>query len=176
MTDGAIWIERRKWPDLPHYGHAGWVLGEDEHGLWMELRVGQPVYRGDELLFHGKGDGLMLSPSHGRTLIWFPQHGDVDLYVDIGCDTVRTESSLVMIDLDLDVIRGRGTEAELIDEDEFAEHQIRYGYTTAMIRQAEADGAEVLRAVRANEPPFDGVAATAWLRRTSFAGGTTSAG
>lgn len=61
-----LWIERRKWPDLPHYGHHGWPLGEDEHGLWIELRVGCPVYRGEELLFHGTGGGLMLAPTHGQ--------------------------------------------------------------------------------------------------------------
>jgi hypothetical protein len=159
-----IWIERRKWPDIPHYGHEGWHLGEDEHGFWIELRLGSPIYRGDEVLFHGKAAGLMLSPPHGRTLIWFPEHGEVDLYVDIGCDTVRTDTSLVMIDLDLDVVRWRADgRPELIDEDEFAEHQVSYGYTPEMIEQAAADGADVLRAVQANEPPFDGIAAAHWL-------------
>jgi uncharacterized protein len=171
-----IWIERRKWPDRPHYGHAGWVLGEDEHGLWLELRVGQPVYRGDEILFHGTVGGLVLSPAAGRTLIWFPQHGDFDLYVDIGCDTVRTETSLVMIDLDLDVVRWRDGRVELVDEDEFVEHQVLYGYTPEMIERAAADGTEVLRAVQANEPPFDGAAAARWLARATAGGGTTSGG
>jgi hypothetical protein len=171
-----IWIERRKWPDHPHYGHAGWILGEDDHGLWMELRTGQPIYRGAELLFHGSTDGMMLSPPHGRTLIWFPVGGPLDLYIDIGCDTVRTDTSVVMIDLDLDVIRHRDTGvAELVDEDEFAEHQVSFGYSAAMVEQAVADGAEVLRAVLANEPPYDGAAAARWLARASFAGGTTSA-
>jgi hypothetical protein len=171
-----IWIERRKWPDIPHYGHEGWALGEDEHGFWMELRPGRPVHRGDEVLFIGQWAGLMLSPPHGRTLIWFPQGGDIDLYVDIGCDTVRTDTSLVIIDLDLDVVRHRPTGvAELIDEDEFAEHQVTYGYSASMIEQAAADGADVLRAVQANEPPFDGVAAARWMARATSGGGTTSA-
>ena len=33
-----VWVERRKWPDLPHYGVTGLVLGEDEHGVWVGAR------------------------------------------------------------------------------------------------------------------------------------------
>ncbi|MGW3644493.1 DUF402 domain-containing protein, partial [Streptomyces sp. NPDC005143] len=33
-----------------------------------------------------------------------------------------------MVDLDLDVVRPRGGEAHVEDEDEFAEHRVRYGY------------------------------------------------
>ena len=94
----------------------------------MELRVDEPISRGDELLFHGTTNGMMLSPPHGRSLIWF------------------------------------------------AEHQVSLGYTAAMIEQAAADGAEIIRAVCAEEAPYDGVAAAAWLARTTYGGGTTSDG
>lgn len=33
-----------------------------------------------------------------------------------------------MVDLDLDVVRRFDGSAEILDEDEFAEHQVRYGY------------------------------------------------
>jgi hypothetical protein len=39
MTE--IWAERRK---------------------WIELRAGNPVYRGEDILFLGSGGGLMLAP------------------------------------------------------------------------------------------------------------------
>jgi len=63
-----MWVERLKWPDVPHYRHLGWVLGDDEYGLWIELRVGTPVYRRDEILFHGANGGLMLAPSASEVL------------------------------------------------------------------------------------------------------------
>jgi hypothetical protein len=47
-----------------------WVLGEDDHGLWIELPVGTPVYRGDELLFHGPGGGVIFVPPHDGWLAW----------------------------------------------------------------------------------------------------------
>ena len=158
-----LWIERRKWPDRPHYGHQGWVLGEDEHGLWIELRVGSPIYRGDELLFHGRHGGLMLSPPAGRSLVWFPQHGELDLYVDVVTDVERTATTLTMVDVDLDIVRWRETGlVELVDEDELALHEVTLGYPTGLADRARRDGAAILAAATAGDPPYDGVAAARW--------------
>jgi hypothetical protein len=38
------------------------------HGLWLELRVGTPVFRRDQLLFLGGGGGLMLLPPSDGSL------------------------------------------------------------------------------------------------------------
>lgn len=160
-----IWVERRKWPKAPHYGHAGWVLGEDHHGLWLELRVGSPVYRGEELLFHGTGGGLMLVPPVDGWLAWFPEFGDFDLYVDIVSGTTRTESSVTMVDLDLDVIRRRDGSVELLDVDEFEAHQFALAYPGDLIEHAERTAEHVLAAVRADAEPFAGSAAAEWMTR-----------
>ncbi|MET7313160.1 DUF402 domain-containing protein [Streptomyces sp. NPDC005571] len=42
-----------------------------------------------------------------------------------------------MVDLDLDVVRPRGGEAHVEDEDEFAEHRVRYGYPDNVIDEAQ---------------------------------------
>ena len=163
MTE--IWIERRKWPDKPHYAHSGWILGEDDHGLWIELRVGSPIYRGDDIAFHGTGGGLMLAPAHQGWLAWFPEFGDFELYVDIIDGVTRSDSGITMVDLDLDLIRRRNGEVELLDEDEFALHQIEFGYSADMIEHAEYEAARVLRDVKAGVEPFGGRTATAWMAR-----------
>jgi uncharacterized protein len=160
-----IWVERRKWPQAPHYGHAGWVLGEDEHGLWLELRVGSPVYRGEEVLFHGTSGGLMVVPPDDGWLAWFPAFGDVELYVDVVSGTTRTESSVTMVDLDLDVIRRRDGSVELLDEEEFALHRVELEYPAQLIQHAERMADHVLGAVRANVEPFAGAAALGWMTR-----------
>ena len=160
-----IWVERRKWPAAPHYGHAGWVLGEDVHGLWLELRVGSPVYRGDVVLFYGSGGGLMLVPPDDGWLAWFPEFGDFELYVDIVSGTTRSESSVTMVDLDLDVIRRRDGSVELLDEDEFRLHQVELEYPAQLIAHAERTAEHVLDAVRANIEPFAGRAALEWMTR-----------
>jgi hypothetical protein len=159
-----IWLARRKWPDLPHYRHHGVPLGEDEHGLWFHLRVGDPVYRGDEVLFHGQHGGLIVVPPGDASWMgWFlPPGRDFDLYVDIVSHVVRTETAITMVDLDFDVVRFIDGRVELVDEDEFVEHRVKYDYPDDVAERAIASARDVLASVQADEPPFDGVAARRW--------------
>jgi uncharacterized protein len=157
-----IWVERRKWPDIPHYRTPGWVLGEDEYGLWIELRVGSPVYRGEEVLFLAQSGGVVLAPNNDGWAAWFPRFGEHDLYVDIVTGLTRSERAVTMVDLDLDVVRFRTGEVQLLDEDEFEAHQVKLGYTPEMIDFAERNADFVLEAVKAGREPFDGVRAAEW--------------
>jgi uncharacterized protein len=51
---------------------------------------------------------------------------------------------------------------QLVDEDEFAEHQVRYDYPADVIRQAEQSAAWLLAAIRARTEPF-GTGYRRWL-------------
>jgi hypothetical protein len=55
---------------------------------------------------------------------------------------------------------------ELLDEDEFAEHQVRYGYPAEVIRRARSTAAELITRVRARDEPF-GAVGPGWLARFS---------
>ena len=60
-----------------------------------------------------------------------------------------------MVDLDLDVVQVRETaEVLILDEDEFAEHQVRYAYPAEVIQQAEQAAAWLHDAITANAEPF----------------------
>ena len=59
-----------------------------------------------------------------------------------------------MADLDLDVSRTRSGAIVLLDEDEFAEHQLRYGYPAEVIAAAERTAAW-LRTALDDREPFD---------------------
>lgn len=168
--DEPIWIERRKWPDISHYRHHGVPLGEDEHGLWFGLRIGDPVYRGDEVLFHGQHGGLIVvPPGDASWMAWFlPPGRDFDLYVDIVSHVVRTETAIMMVDVDFDVVRYTDGRVELVDEDEFAEHQVLYGYPAEIVELALTASQSVLDAVQRGEPPFDGAAAATWAARAGI--------
>ena len=68
----TVWVERRKWPDHPHYGHDATWLGEDERGTWLALTPGRPIYRGDTVLFVAEGaGGVVLVPRGEWWMAWF---------------------------------------------------------------------------------------------------------
>ena len=85
----------------------------------------------------------------------------------------RLGAVLRAVDLDLDVIRlpdplppagsapwedppaGPG-EVFVDDEDEFAEHQVAFGYPLDVVAAAQASCDELVAAVRAGLPPYDG--------------------
>ena len=63
------------------------------------------------------------------------------------------------VDLDLDVIEALDGQVYVDDEDEFAEHQVLFGYPAEVIALAESTRDAVLAAVRDRQAPFDGAAA-----------------
>ena len=68
------------------------------------------------------------------------------------------------VDLDLDVICGPTGRVWIDDEDEFAEHRVRFGYPDEVVRAALASCDRVHAAVVGERAPYDG-SADAWLAR-----------
>jgi hypothetical protein len=55
------------------------------------------------------------------------------------------------------------------DEDEFADHRVRFGYPADVVRLAATSCDQVQAAVAAGAPPYDGVAPTTWFSRLAAA-------
>ncbi|GDY52426.1 hypothetical protein SVIO_030490 [Streptomyces violaceusniger] len=89
---------------------------------------------------------------------------ETEIYCDIATPAEwRSSHEVSMVDLDLDVLRKRTDGSTLMDdEDEFAEHQVRYGYPADVIAEAEAAGRWLMDAVDGRAEPF-GDASRAWL-------------
>lgn len=148
-----MWVERVKWPDHPHYGARGVLLGGDRHGRWVGLPAQHPVHRGEQVLFVGQHPAV-ICVSHEDWFMahWFQGH-EVELYVDIVTPPTWTARGATMVDLDFDVVVIDG-EATLVDEDEFEEHRHRYAYPSTMIAGARAAAADVYERVARRRPPF----------------------
>ncbi|WP_308119853.1 DUF402 domain-containing protein [Streptomyces sp. MBT84] len=124
-------------------------LGEDEYGVWLGTAQGVPV--------SSAADGwtnrfayVMLVPRDEWWTATFCADPGPEIYCDV-CTVPQWDtdgSVLRMVDLDLDVVRPRGGEARVKDEDEFAEHRARYGYPTFVSAKAEEACAWLLQAVR----------------------------
>ena len=162
--------EMTKWGGRPHWQFAGVHLGSDEHGEWLGFPRGTHNHRpGYE--FHSDVDAVTLVPTGGWYAATFHAPGIwCDLYVDIATPGEWDGTVLRAVDLDLDVIRMAVTlpatlgsrrlaaagEVFVDDEDEFAEHQVAFGYPADVVEAAQTSCEAVLAAVRAGHPPYDG--------------------
>jgi predicted RNA-binding protein associated with RNAse of E/G family len=153
------------WDGGAHWEYDALRLGEDRHGTWLGAPHGTPLRRPGAAFVSG-WDHVALVPDGAGFLASFYSDASaspVRIYVDI--TTLPTWDGTVVrsVDLDLDVVRDHSGRVFVDDEDEFAEHRVRYGYPEEIVRLAERTCAEVLRAVEAAEAPFDGATAAHWL-------------
>jgi hypothetical protein len=154
-----------KWIEHPHYRFETDLLGRDEHGTWLGCLPPTP-YTGP------KGSGefvhafVILVPEDQWWLLSYNDgRSEIELYVDITTAAVwRDQSTVEAIDLDLDVARFRDGRVELLDEDEFEERRLAFGYPDDVVRQAVDTAHAVLEAVREGREPFGTVGAQ-WLAK-----------
>ncbi|RLV72848.1 hypothetical protein D3C57_150015 [Streptomyces rapamycinicus NRRL 5491] len=112
-------------------------LGEDGHGVWLSTAQGVPV-------ISAKGGWtsrfayVMLVPRGEWWTATFCADPGPEMYCDV-CTVPEWNAdgtALRMMDLDLGVVRPRGGTAHIEDEDEFAEHRVRYGYPDGVVDKA----------------------------------------
>jgi len=160
-----------KWDGSLHWHHAMEYLGEDDHGIWLGARAGSLSQRGSEppIMMERPYVGLF---AFGEPW-WVAYFNALPLSTEIYCDVSTPpqwdgdQAVVTMVDLDLDVIRERATrQVLLLDEDEFAEHQVRYDYPREVVRHAERAAAWLQAAMRAGEEPF-GRTYRHWLDQVS---------
>jgi len=145
-----------KWGGTPHWTFDGRRLGEDEHGVWvgcappLVIRRPRAEVRFDvaavQLFPHGE-PWTLAAYAHSPALQY-------ELYVDITTPPVWTGDTVTMIDLDLDVIREWDGTVTVLDEDEFAVHQIELNYPAELIELATRSCTASAAAIRAGAEPF----------------------
>ncbi len=164
--------EMTKWGGHPHWEYDAVVLGEDEHGLWLGFPAGTTYTRPGHS-FVGERDAVgIVPPGVAWHLATFYSQGgpqwpalggsEVEVYVDMTTPAEWDGHTLRAVDLDLDVVRGHNGTVIVDDEDEFAEHQVAYGYPADVVAAASASCEAVLAAVRGGHAPYDGTCET-WL-------------
>jgi hypothetical protein len=164
-----IHVDFRKWPDTKHWQFDMFRLGEDEHGTWLWGPPGTRAQRGDEAPIAFETVSAKLITNDWWTAIWsFAIDGSAAwrVYVDIIRPATWHNSTVTMVDLDLDVYRKPDGAVRLLDEDEFADHQLKLAYPPELIAGARGAADRVFAAVQRGDEPF-GEAGLAWLRRAA---------
>ena len=168
-VDSPVRVVMSKWVDRPHWQFDATYLGADEHGDWLGIPQGTVMSRpGATYVAPTAQVGLAPPPGPKSARGWLATFhdtgGPVRVYVDITTPPSWDGPVLRAVDLDLDVICGPTGRVWVDDEDEFADHRVRFGYPEDVIEGALRSGRQVVAAVADGRAPYDGTA-RAWLER-----------
>src|SRR6266540_1141443 len=126
-----VWVVYRKYDGALHWHQKMRRLGEDRHGIWLGAPPGAITRRGEEPPVVIEQAHAMLFPHDGWwTAVFNGPPAGIEIYCDITTPPRWPRpGEVTMVDLDLDVCRRRADQTVvLLDEDEFAEHRVRYDY------------------------------------------------
>ncbi len=156
MADDRVRLVYRKYDGSLHWNYETYRLGEDEHGVWVGALAGTTLRRGSLVVDPVEWPHVVLLPRDGW---WTAAFNAAPHRTEIYCDisTVPTwlaPDEVTMVDLDLDVRRRRTGLVELLDEDEFAEHQVLFRYPEEVVAAAQASAHQLERDIRADREPF----------------------
>ena len=160
LPDDAVRLVYTKFDGSLHWHLTMRRLGEDDHGVWLGAPAGATMRKGDGpdvLIRHAH---VILVPRDAWwTAVFNGEPDTADMYCDIASPATWTDAGEVtMIDLDLDVLRRRADRSVvLLDEDEFAEHQVRYGYPPEVISAASDAARWLAAAISSGQEPFASV-------------------
>ncbi|MGH3657305.1 MAG: DUF402 domain-containing protein [Micromonosporaceae bacterium] len=158
MVDGTVRVVFRKYDGSLHWNQEGRWLGEDEHGVWVGCPPDTPARRGHEPpVVHPQAHVLLFPRDVWWTAVFNAEPQRTEIYCDISTVPQWHDGEVTMVDLDLDVMRRRDGTVRLLDEDEFAEHQVRYGYPGDVVSNARAAAEWLERALSGDAEPFAGV-------------------
>ena len=148
-----VHVRFHKWPDRLHWHFDMERFAEDEHGIWLAAPAGTTGRRGSDPPKTFENPFIGLVPrDEWWTVIW---NASGFTYVDIATPAVWDGDTVTMFDLDLDVIEDRGTgTVEVVDEDEFLDHQVRYAYPPDLVDGARTATATVVAQLEAGAEPF----------------------
>lgn len=153
----------RKYDGSAHWVVPGQYLGSDKHGHWVFQGTHEFISRPGAALYTGS-DAVMLIPHAGEWVATFHDEAHpsgVELYIDLATELAwqRIRPHVIefhMIDMDLDVVRTARRGLYVDDEDEFAEHRVKYSYPAELCARIESACKDLMAAVAARHAPFDG--------------------
>ncbi len=169
MTGRDVRVVFTKFDGSLHWHQTMQYLGEDEHGTWLGARPDlRPSGVSEPPVVFAEPFVQLVPQGQWWTAVFNDAPARTEIYCDIASPPEwKHPGEVTMIDLDLDVVRLRADQRVLIvDEDEFAEHQVRYGYPAEVITEAERAAAWLLEVISANAEPFGSVY-LGWLAKVS---------
>ncbi|GLY96942.1 DUF402 domain-containing protein [Actinoplanes sp. NBRC 103695] len=155
MPSETVRVVYTKFDGSAHRDYPARKLSEDDLGIW----VGVP--RGTASVYHGRPSVeqipfvLLIPHAAWWTGMFNPPPRTSEVYCDITTPARWEGDTVHIVDLDLDVVRRRETQAvELRDEDEFEDHRERFGYPAEVVTEAYAAARKLMVALGDGSEPF----------------------
>ena len=155
MPSETVRVVYHKYDGSAHRDYPARRLAEDDLGTWLG------VPEGTASVYHGRPSieripFVLLVPHHGWwTGMFNPPPRTSEVYCDIATPARWRGNTVHIVDLDLDVVRRRDSGlVELRDEDEFADHRVRWHYPDELVARAEAAAEWLYDALGDGTEPF----------------------
>jgi uncharacterized protein len=150
MPSDVVRVVYSKYDGSPHRDYPARRLAEDDLGTWLGVTAGT------ESVYHGRPSVVLVPHDAWWTAMFNPPPRTSEVYCDITSPAHWQERDTVaLVDLDLDVVRRRVTGlVQLLDEDEFADHRVRFGYPDELVTQARGAAEWLFEALGDGTEPF----------------------
>jgi protein associated with RNAse G/E len=156
MPSDVVRVRYRKFDGTQHRDYPARRLSTDEIGTWLG------VVAGTASVYHGRPSVeripfvLLVPHDAWWTAMFNPPPRTSEVYCDIATPARWADEDTVhLVDLDLDVVRRRGSGlVQLLDEDEFEQHRALFGYPEDVVIQAHSAAKWLFAALGDGTEPF----------------------
>jgi protein associated with RNAse G/E len=156
MPSDVVRVVYSKYDGSPHRDYPARRLAEDDLGTWLGVAAGT------ESVYHGRPSVeqipfvLLVPHDAWWTAMFNPPPRTSEVYCDIASPAEwNGQDAVTLVDLDLDVVRRRATGlVQLLDEDEFADNRVRFGYPETLVQQATSASTWLYDALGDGTEPF----------------------
>ena len=157
-----------KYDGRPHRSYPARYLGEDDDGTWLGVVAGTPArVDGDRETLREEPYVLLVPAKAWWTAMFNAPPRRTEVYCDVTTPATWSGShGVTVVDLDLDVRRRRWGDIERLDDDEFAEHQVAFGYPEQVVAEATAASRWLECALGDGSEPF-ATAFRPWLAKVT---------
>ncbi|HEY7226358.1 MAG TPA: DUF402 domain-containing protein [Micromonosporaceae bacterium] len=155
-TAGAcVQVVFLKYDGRPHRSYPARLLGEDGAGTWLGVVAGTPArVDGTRETLREEPYVLLIPRDRWWTAMFNAPPRRTEIYCDVTTPATWNGPEVTVVDLDLDVRRRRWGDIERLDEDEFAEHRVRFGYPDEVVAQARAASQWLAQVLGDGTEPF----------------------
>jgi len=169
VVGDRVTVSYAKWGGGEHWTFTATALGTDEFGAWLSIPAGTLLRRPGAEIVAELDSVQLVAPGQWSSPTFFDvsdagDHVNLDVYVDIVTDCRYDAPTWRMVDLDLDVVRTRSGLVEIVDRDEFEQHQVALRYPVDVIAGASAASLAVAAAIERGDEPYATVG-WHWLAR-----------